>query len=167
MKFKFDSLAMACVALFAFSAICGSALYRHRAEQQLSKRTDSVPAIVEKLIDNYMEQVVTAEVVGPFPFEEYIHGAEVQFDNFHDGMTAETEAFYNAILVGSGGATTAKCIPVTNNFCIVMLYDAEGNFVPCPVGLWFKTRGEEITSYRICKLQPFSTLDAEYSEDIG
>ena len=157
----------ACIALALFSLVCVYILYTFHVQEHRTKRAVEVNDIVSTMLDRYVSDVVMAEVVGPFPFEQFIKGADLQDEDFHEGMTTETRAFYDTLIVGSGDVASYTCTPITNNFCVVRLYDADGHLLPCPIGVWYKVECGMIVSYKVCRMQPFSTLDEEFSEVFG
>ena len=126
-----------------------------------------VPDVVTRLLTDYMEANVFSGVVDAFPFEDYIEGARPQTTDFHEGMTEETNAFYVTLVVGYGDRESYTLTPVVNGFSIIRFYDSEGDLVAPLVGFWYEVVNGKIQSYRLSKIQPFSTLDPEYSEVLG
>lgn len=57
--------------------------------------------------------------------------------------------------------------PVSNNFCIIKMYFADGTPINPPVGFWFKLTadGKKFEDYCLARLLPYSRYDEEYSED--
>lgn len=77
-----------------------------------------------------------------------------------------TYTFGRVIFYYDFGFQSFELEQVSDGFVEIRLLDAEGNLLPPPIGFWYELspNGSKIVEWAICRLQPFSALDEEYSE---
>lgn len=73
--------------------------------------------------------------------------------------------FVDVMKLWSPGYRSFELEAVSDNFCIVRLYTEDGEFVAPPIGFWYTITadGLKIDNWEICRLQPFSRYDEEFS----
>lgn len=82
-----------------------------------------------------------------------------------DDPNSLEEIFVGVMKLWSPGYTTFEVEPISDSFCIVRLYTDDGTFVAPPIGFWYTltSDGLKISDWEICRLQPFSRYDDEFS----
>lgn len=82
-----------------------------------------------------------------------------------DAPNSLEEIFVGVMKLWSPGYTTFEVEPISDSFCIVRLYTDDGTFVAPPIGFWYTltSDGLKISDWEICRLQPFSRYDDEFS----
>ena len=145
---------LVCIAiLFALITLISVAIYLQQKTETISVAKPVESFLTEFLDPNY--ETTSEHSVFAFYFSEWtVENSEELENSFADVMT-----------LWSAGYTSFELEAISNNFCIIRLYSESGDLIPPPIGFWYVLTfdGSKIKTWEVCRLQPFSRYDSEFS----
>lgn len=129
------------------------------------KKPTVIPGVISDFLSEYLasDYVLTED---NNVFYKYFTALADEANRAELGESYEEYTFERVFKSYDFGVNSYSIELVSKNFVIIRLYSSDGELLPPPVGFWFKLsrNRKSIDDWRIGRLQPFSTYDAEYSE---